>query len=121
MAEAQAEVVEQRWQDWMNLVLGGWLILAPLIGLGVSDDVAAWNSYGSGAVVVLLCIAAITRAYVWEEWASLAIGLWLVVAPFLLGYTHLAGPMWNQVIVGLVVGLDALWGITQMHGEHRHA
>lgn len=34
---------------------------------------------------------------------SFLVGIWLILAPFVLGYTHLAAPFWNDVTVGLLV------------------
>lgn len=109
----RAQTSEQRWQDWVNLVLGGWLVLAPFIGIGAGGDVAAWNSYVSGALVAIFAIAALARPQQWEEWTNLVLGAWLILAPFVLGFTDQAGPMWNHILVGLLIGADALWAALQ--------
>ena len=121
MATQQVGNREGRWQDWFNLVLGAWLIAAPFIGVGVNHDIAAWNSYVSGAVVAIFAIVALARPQMWEEWLNLIVGLWLIIAPFVLGYTHQSGPMWNQIIVGLLIGIDALWAAMEVSARHRHA
>jgi len=99
---------EQRWQDWTVVLLGAWLVLAPLFGIGAISDVAAINSYLIGTVVVIFGIAALVRPQLWEEYVNLALGIWLIIAPFALGFTNQAGPMWNQIIVGLLIGGAAL-------------
>lgn len=48
----------------------------------------------------------------WQDWLTGAIGLWLIVSPFLLGFTPpegVAAPYmeWNFVIVGVLVLLLA--------------
>lgn len=121
MATQQLMDREGRWQDWANLVFGAWLILAPFIGVGVNHDIAAWNSYVSGAVVAIFAIVAIMRPQMWEEWLNLIVGLWLIIAPFALGFTQQSDPMWNQIIIGLLIGIDALWAGTQSWTRHRHA
>ncbi|GMQ75207.1 MAG: SPW repeat protein [Gammaproteobacteria bacterium] len=104
----------QRWQDWLNLLLGAWLLLAPLTGVaGAVDGLAAWNSYVSGLAVALFAIAALYRPQLWEEWLNLAIGIWLIIAPFTLGFTDQTAVTWNQIIVGLIVGGDAVWVMLQ--------
>ena len=102
-------------------MLGLWLILAPFIGIGVNHDVAAGNSYISGAVVAIFAIAAIARPHLWEEWLNLIIGLWLIIAPFALHFTAQTGPTWNQIIVGLLIGIDAAWVATELRGRREHA
>ncbi len=99
---------EQRWQDWTNLLLGAYLVLAPFFGIGAVGDVAAINSYLTGTAVAIFAIAALARPQLWEEYTNLVLGLWLIVAPFALGFTNLAGPMYNQIIVGLLIGGTAL-------------
>ena len=44
-------------------------------------------------------------------WIEVFFGVWLVIAPFVLKYSSTTGAMWNDVIVGVVVGLIALFGI----------
>lgn len=36
-------------------------------------------------------------------WIPLILGLWLIAAPFVLGYSHISAAMFNDVIVGIVV------------------
>ena len=118
---------EQRWQDRTNVGLGAWLVLAPFIGIGVFNDIAAINSYVTGVAVALFAFAAISHADLWKEYTNVVLGLWLIVAPFALGFTSLAGPAYNQIIVGLLITGVALAAVIQKtpttgqgHG-HGHA
>ena len=127
MKESQAGTIGRawdramgRWQDWFNLVLGVWLVVAPFVGVGAVNDVAAWNSYAAGAAVAIFALAAIARPQVWEEWVNLVIGLWLILAPFALGFADQPVAMWNQIIVGILIGLDALWAAAQYTGRRAH-
>jgi len=99
---------EQRWQDWINVLLGAWLVLSPFFGIGGTSDVAALNSYLAGAAVAIFAIAALTRPQMWEEYTNIVLGVWLILAPFVLGFTNQAAPMWNQIIVGILIGGAAL-------------
>ncbi len=41
--------------------------------------------------------------------ASVAVlGLWLIISPFVLGYTNIAAGMWNSIIVGVVMFIVAV-------------
>ncbi|BCP65887.1 SPW repeat protein [Thermus thermophilus] len=44
----------------------------------------------------------------WQDWANLVLGLWLVLSPWILGFSGTSSATWNAVIVGLLVGLLAL-------------
>lgn len=105
----------QRWQDWVMLVLGVWLFVSPfwMMAYASSAGAIAWNSYIMGALVVIFSIAALVNHKLWEEGVNVAIGIWLIAAPFVLGYFfgESLGAGWNQLFVGLLLALDALWVI----------
>ena len=44
----------------------------------------------------------------WTSWAASALGLWLIIAPFALGYTAISNG-WNDVSVGLLIAVMAGW------------
>lgn len=109
-----------RWRDWVMLVLAVWLFLSPWIlgftgvqliegeavaGLGA----AAWNAWILGIVIGALAIWAITSFAEWHDWANGVLGIWLVVAPWILGFAAVSAAVWNHVIVGLVIVLAADW------------
>lgn len=119
---------EARWQDWTLVLFGAWLILSPFIGIGVSGDTAAMNSYVTGTLVVFFAFAAISHTDMWKEYSSLVLGLWLIIAPFVLSFSALVGPTYNQILMGLLVSGVALAAILQKtptsgqgHGHHGHA
>jgi hypothetical protein len=55
-----------------------------------------------GAVIVGVSIAAIAAFAMWEELVNLALGAWLIVAPWVLGFAHSAA-MHVSISVGIVV------------------
>ncbi len=104
----------QRWQDWAMLVFGVWLFVSPfwMAGYASTGSVAAWNSYVLGVLVFGFGWAALATARRWEEWVQLVLGVWLVIAPFVLafwGNEH--GAAWNQIVLGVLIGLDAIWAL----------
>lgn len=113
---------KRRWQDWLNLTLGVWLFAAPFFGLSAVDGVAAWDGYVFGSIVALLSAGALLKPQAWEEWTNLMVGLWLIAAPFAIGFATEPNPTWNHVIVGIVIAGDALWAVLARPPEHpRHA
>lgn len=114
----------QRWQDWILLILGIWLFFSPfwLPGYMAATSVAAWNAYIFGVLVFAFAWAALTSPHRWEEWLQLAFGIWLLISPYVLGFsTHEAGAARNAVIVGILVGLDAIWGVSTLPSREVHA
>jgi len=47
------------------------------------------------------------------------LGVWLIIAPFLLGYSALAAALWNDIIVGIVVVVLAGWAALAMGRYHQ--
>jgi hypothetical protein len=43
------------------------------------------------------------------SWVNFILGLWLIVAPFALHYGDISVAMWNNVIIGIVVAILAIY------------
>ncbi|MGN6553195.1 MAG: SPW repeat protein [Verrucomicrobiota bacterium] len=41
-------------------------------------------------------------------WLNVFFGLWLIASPFVLGFTHHAAALWNNIAVGIAVVLAAI-------------
>ncbi|GEM90158.1 SPW repeat protein [Oceanithermus desulfurans] len=103
----------KRWQDWVNLVLGLWLVVSPWILAFSQNTAALWNALIVGAIFVVLSLLALADAKPWEEWSELVVALWLLVSPWVLGYSALSAAMWNAVIVAVIVGVLAYTAASQ--------
>lgn len=106
----------------INLLAGMWLILSPFL-FGYSGG-ATTNSVTVGIVVALLAVLRLVMARdIWTSWLVAVAGLWLVVSPFIFGFTQ-PEVLWNEIIVGVVIAGLSLWrGIasTPLHTPHHHA
>lgn len=116
----------QRWQDGVNLSLGAWLVASPFVGIGETSGTAAWNAYIFGAVVVVISAVAARWHRPRDEWANVLVGLWLIGAPFVLGFTTQHGPALNHLIVGILIAADSVWAALPSAGvapsqRSRHA
>jgi hypothetical protein len=102
----------KHWQDPVNALLGAWVILSPW-ALGFQDiSMAMWSAVVVGAALIAAALGAIFVPRAWEEWTEGALGLWLVIAPWVLGFsTHYQATM-NTVVAGVVVMALALWTLT---------
>ena len=121
------KTVTTRWQDSVNFLLGLWLILSPW-ALGYSaTEAALWNAIVLGLVIGALAIAALVEFRPWEEWLDMALGAWLVISPWLLGFgttvTGVAGgafaATWNFVVVGVLTIALAAWALAERRDESR--
>jgi hypothetical protein len=100
----------KHWQDTTNAVLGGWLIVAPL-ALGFQSDLTALaNTVFVGALLLAAALGAILVPRPWEDWTETALGLWLAISPWVLGFeTQISRA--NAVVIGLLVLTLALWAL----------
>ncbi|MEN2982872.1 MAG: SPW repeat protein [Thermus sp.] len=44
----------------------------------------------------------------WQDWVNLVLGVWLILSPWLLGFSGLTNATWNAILVGILVGALAL-------------
>jgi len=45
----------------------------------------------------------------WINWAILVLGVWVVISPWVLGFSAFAPALWSNVIAGVLVAILALW------------
>jgi SPW repeat len=100
--------------DLVNVVLGLCLVFAPW-ALGFTSEMAATrNAWIVGAAIALIALGALFAFREWEEWVNLALGVWAILAPWLLGFATVAAALYAHLIIGLIVGVLAaldLWMI----------
>jgi hypothetical protein len=95
-----------RWQDWASFALGLWLAVSPWV-LGYSQlETATANAAFMGLAVALGSHFGVSFDESSVEWFNMAAGLWLVLAPFLLGYSSQIDVTANSIAVG--TGVAAL-------------
>jgi hypothetical protein len=52
----------------------------------------------------------------WASWTVVALGLWLIVSPWVLGYQAHRAAMWNGLGVGVAVALLSYLAATRGRG-----
>jgi len=107
--------------DIANIVAGLALAVSPWL-LGFSNEAsAAWNAWLVGAAVAVIAATAVVAFREYEEWANLALGLWAIVAPWILSFSDLGAATASHVVIGIVVaGIAAasLWFTTNKPFSH---
>lgn len=101
--------------DVLNLVLGAWLFLTPWIFGFTSEAAASWNAWLSGLAVGIFAIAALVAFAEWEEWVNLALGVWVAISAWLVGFAANATATRVHLIVGIVVAIVAGVRIWMLH------
>jgi SPW repeat len=103
----------KQWQDWLSWILGIWLLLSPWVLMFDSETTAMRNAVLVGALIIAAEAFELSVFRNWEEWINVALGAWLIVAPWALGIASLAARA-NFIIVGAwVLGL-AVYEIWEM-------
>ena len=84
--------------------------------IGSSPEV---NQFWVGVLVfVIALICAVNPSTSsWLSWVNVALGIWLVLAPFLLGYASLEVALWNEVILGAIVAGLGTWSALVSRGK----
>lgn len=96
-----------RWQDWLAALLGVVVALSPLFTVPTAPATAALVVLGVLLVASAVWSLAEPGSRI-SEWVHMALGVLLVFAPFLLGYTDQPWAAWTSWIAGVVaIGLGA--------------
>jgi hypothetical protein len=115
------DVLRAHAQDWVNLVCAVLLFISPWI-LAFSGDVAATRAaWISGVVVAIFAVAALAQFAEWEEWVSVLLGVWMIVAPWVVGFSTVGLAVAAFVVLGIVVALASASEIWQVRHPHAMA
>ncbi len=111
------------WRDWAIVILSIWLFMSPwIVRYGTSPQAgtggpgtpgaaiggAAWNAWVVATIIFVVGVSAISRMDFRQERVALALGIWLFIAPWVLGFSGLPYAAWDHWIVGALVFLIAL-------------
>ena len=105
--------------DIYNLCAAAVLLVAPWL-FSLTNGAARLDFWLSAAAIVALSLAAMFAYANWEGWTNVAVGLWLIASPWLLGFSNLRA-MHFSVAVGLVVTFMAmleLWLVYDRYTTH---
>lgn len=111
--------VTSDWQDALNVLLGVGLFVSPW-ALDYAAGSAALNAHIVGVVIAVMALAALFAFRAWEEWISAILGVWLIIAPWVLNFTDHRAAMRTSVLIGIAALVLAMWSATE-HGRHMSA
>ena len=95
--------------DVVNLLLGTTLFFSPWL-FSLSAGAPRQIASTMGLFIAVLSVAALAAFAMWEEWLNLIVGLWLIVAPWLLGFED-SNAATVDVAIGIVVVVLATFEI----------
>jgi len=112
-------------QDVITLVAGVILLAVPFVfaitppeGMGLALLMA--NFVAAGAAAIILGAAALFYFRRWEEWLDIALGVWLVASPWILGFTYTQSAMWTAIACGIVIAAMGIWRSVEENGARAY-
>ncbi len=112
----------QKSLSWLVALVGVWEVAAPFaLGATATTAYLADAIIVGVALIVLGAWAALSdqrgtdRAL---DWINAVLGVWLIAAPFVLGYTGVTYALWSDVIVGIAVAVLGGWAAVALGQTH---
>ncbi len=101
----------QKWRresvlDLYNFAFAAFLLASPWL-FKLTNGTAKIELWAGGAAIAAISLAAMVAYANWEEWANVALGIWLIVSPWVLGFAHTRA-MHFAIGIGMVVAFFAL-------------
>ncbi len=107
--------------NWIIALVGLWEILAPFIFGATGTAAFLWDAIIIGAALAILGVwAALSKTDSTVKtlsWINAVLGLWLIVAPFVLSYSSVTAALWNDIIVGIIELVLGAWAAVSV-GSH---
>lgn len=114
-------MLDKKVADWVNLILGIWVLVSPWVLAFSASTGATWSAVVLGVLVIAASAWALSQSELMlVEWANLVLGILLFIAPWVIGYFGSALPAWNSWIFGVLVFLVAAYTFipsTHTHGQ----
>jgi hypothetical protein len=84
--------IHRTWEDWCGMLLGALIAASPWFPVQdhpaiVGHQVVILNTVAIGLVVFGLSQLEYVALQRWQEVATILVGLWLIVSPYVLGYS----------------------------------
>lgn len=118
-------IFENRTEDTvlnvLMVFLGAALFVTPwYLGLA-NESSAARNAWICGGAIAVIAVFALSKTYEWEEYLNLALGFWVAVAPWALGFADQQYAMGVHVVIGIAVAAMAGIELRQLNAPRPHA
>lgn len=101
-----------RWQDWIAILLGVWLIVSPWQLDFSLHHAATANACGLGVVLVVFNLISVARLLEQgQEIVNILAGGWLLLSPYSLDFAQIRNPTIDVLAVGAAIIFLAFWQI----------
>ena len=93
----------------LAIIAGAWLCLAAYLIAGTGEATSLILGF---ATIVLAAICYAQPAQKWLSWLLALLGLWTIASPWSSGFASNGAMKINDVIVGIIVTVLAVWAAT---------
>ncbi|HET7266444.1 MAG TPA: SPW repeat protein [bacterium] len=106
------------WQNVIVALIGIWFIIAPS-SLGFTANPAmTWTSAVGGVILLILgasaALSAEQRRQFWIQVVNALVGIWFIIAPWILSFTQHPAAFWTSLILGIVALILSVWDLQLM-------
>lgn len=99
----------KRLQDWLLVLLAVGLFASPWLAGYRALPLPTWHAWVMAFLLAYISFSALAEARQWEEWVTLVFGIWLIAAPFVLGFsTDMAAARVHWLVGALTVAISLL-------------
>lgn len=114
---------QRHWQETGSLIVGVWLFMSPWIFRFFNwAEMDTVNFMVMGVAIATIAVLAMYMHALWEDWVTLALGGWMMISPWVLGFTDNAVAFVDAVVAGaFVVGIALSATYRDKHREDKGA
>lgn len=103
------------WRNTLNALIGIWFIIAPAVLPFDNDNAMAWTSVIGGLILLILAGDAVlsedARRRAWLQYVTGLVGIWFIIAPWVLSFTTRSGDFLTSLILGIVALVLSAWDL----------
>ena len=95
-----------RWAAGLDVLAGIWILISPWVLAFWGVGTATGNNIILGiAILVLGAIAYNGPEEMWASWVNFILGIWMIVSPYVLGFSMFGRILSNNIVSGIVVAV----------------
>lgn len=95
------------WQNMVNALIGIWLIIAPFTLSFTGEAAQMWTSIVGGVLLLVLAgsaaLNAKARRQAWIQYVNGLVGIWFILAPWVLSFTARSSEFRTSLVAGIIV------------------
>ena len=113
MAGLNLRTSQREWDDWLGIILGIAIVLAPWIVEEVSNSPAIVNAAIVGVIIMVLAEADLVNFRRWIAICQLIAGAWIAASPIIFGYAGSGTLRFFHLLAGLAVACLSILELRQ--------